>query len=358
MLSEATAVLPSLKEPTYKKSGDLFNEKKGRSTLALSQEFSYMQVDGVYSEIDRKLWLVLIYLAFDKLHISTQFVTNLRDIAKVFRECGGADDGTDWLFDSARRLRKSGVDWIDQKEGKINKTTSTLLSGLKENLETGEIAYNLDPFLVEKLLDNKEFARLRIRFTLRLSGKYTIPLYMILEPLCGRNHPHLKLTIEELRQRLNVPEGKLIDWKNFKNRVLEPALDRINEGCEEGGVIASYRTESKGRKIENIVFTAIKTPERLKDEENHSRKIGKQQANKTNAEIRPFTGEEYENFKLIARGLDIYAYEQDWRKWCAQKDIKPETPRGHFIAFLMRKAKPNKDMLNKTRSQHQEKLWE
>jgi hypothetical protein len=347
MQNEAATFSLSLPEPAYKASGNIFDEKNGRSTLPMAQHFSGVKIEGSYTETDRKLWLVLVYLAFDKLHTQSRFEANLRDIARVFREVGSGTDGIKWLIDSIERLGKTSIRWtdVDGWDG-----LTFFISGLKCNRKNGEIIYNFDPFLVEKLIDNKEFARLRIRFTLGLSGKYTLPLYMLLEGLVGREHPHVTLTIEELRQRINVPEGKLIEWKDFRKFALDPAIDKINEGSGEGGVIASYRTESKGRKIESVTFTAIKTPERLKDEVTYSRKISKEQATEEKAEIRPFTTKEYEGFKQITRGLDVYSYEQDWREWCSKKDIKPANHVGHFIAFLMRKAKPHQEMLDKKTS--------
>jgi hypothetical protein len=263
------------------------------------------------------------------------------DIAKTWRDVSGGTNGTKWLLDSAERLSKTSIRWSsdDGWDG-----VTVFLSGLAINRDNGTLIYSFPSFLRKQLVNNQEFSRLRIRFALGLAGKYTIPLYTILEGIVGLNKPVLEIGIDELRQRLNVEEGKLIDWRDFKKFALDPAMDRINEGSEQGGIIATYHTISRsGRKVTSVEFTALKTPERLSSESQFSRKIGKDQAKKTESSIPSFSCEDYDSFKTISLGQDIYAVEQEWREWCASKSITPNTPRGHFIAFLMRKAKPSKN---------------
>jgi hypothetical protein len=315
-----------------KSSGDVFDTKSD-CTLALTQEITLQRVTGIYNEVDRKLWLVLAHLSFENLGKKTIHETNLREIAKVWRELEGGRNGTKWLMDSARRLRKAGVDWNDEDgEG-----TASLLSGLVLKHETGGVFYEFGEILTRKLLDNKVFTRLKIHFLLGLSGKYSVALYMILESLANLRQPTITIPLDTLYERLNVPEGKLSSWKHFKTRALEPAIEQINKGAEDVGFVAAYETVSKGRKIVAVTFTVVKTSERLTKDNQSSRQIGINQAKKTTAEIPPFSASNYETFKQISGRLDIYAEENEWRIWCSKTTQSTANPVGSFIVWLQKR---------------------
>jgi len=327
----APAVLPS---------GDVFDPESD-CTLALTRDISLRRVTGSYTENDRKLWVLLVHLAFENLGKTTRHETNLREIAALWRKVGSADHGTQWLMDSAERLRQCGINWEDSHEV----GTCTMLSGVKINKDTGRMYYEFGGFLTEKLLDNKVFTRLRVHFMLGLSGKYAVALYTLLESLANLRQPTLTIPLDELHDRLNVPKGKYLDnWKGFKSRVLAPALEQINKGAEFDGFVADYRTETQGRKIIAVTFTVVKTAERMDKETSLSRKIGKQQATKSASQIPPFSTENYETLKrLNTTRLDIYQYESSWRDWCAKETEKTgkqtTSPIGSFISYLVREEK-------------------
>ena len=82
----------------------------------------------------------------------------------------------------------------------------------------------LIPIIKEPL----RFAWLRVHFLIKLSGKYAVTLYEILEGFANRHDGECRVTIEELRCWLKVPDGTYPDWKNFRHRVLRPAIEQIN----------------------------------------------------------------------------------------------------------------------------------
>lgn len=48
----------------------------------------------------------------------------------------------------------------------------------------------------------------------------------------------------------------------------------------------------------------------------------------------------YEKARQAAPGFDVYALEQDWREWIAQKGEQPQNPDSAFIGFCRQKARP------------------
>ena len=72
--------------------------------------------------------------------------------------------------------------------------------------------------MIERLLDNKQFSRLRLHFMIGLSGKYSVSLYMLLEAAANRQRPVIELNIDALRDALSVPVDKLGEWLTSSGR--------------------------------------------------------------------------------------------------------------------------------------------
>src|SRR5712691_1849130 len=70
-----------------------------------------VSVDGPYTERDRKLWTFLLHAIWDKLDEKDVIhEIPVTDISHVFRELGGEHDSR-WIWESARRLAKTTVEW-------------------------------------------------------------------------------------------------------------------------------------------------------------------------------------------------------------------------------------------------------
>jgi len=316
-----------LSVPFAKSHGNIFDPKSD-CTLALTRDISLRRVTGTYTENDRKLWVLLVHLAWNNLGTKTIHKTNLRDIANLWRDIGGGRSGIQWLISSAESLRQCGINW----EQGTKRGTATLLAGVEVDESTGEVLYDFGRLLTEKILDNKIFTRLQVHFMLGLSGKYTVALYTLLEGMANLERPTITLSLEELRDRLNVPEKTLSDWKDFKKRALEPAIEQINN-TENAPIMAQYKTESKGRKIVAVTFTVMKSEKRLEKEI----KLPLQPAEGKGIEKPTFKSTDYEKFGDVIRGTgkDIYALEDEWWEWSKQQGEPVKNPTAAFKRWLV-----------------------
>ena len=62
-------------------------------------------------------------------------------------------------------------------------------------------------------------------FMLGLSGKYAVTLYMLLESVANLKTPVLDVELNQLRQWLKIPDGKMEKWYDINRFALEPALE-------------------------------------------------------------------------------------------------------------------------------------
>ena len=234
-------------------------------------------VEGPYTEQDRKLWVFLLHAVWDALDDKAVHEIRIRDINSRFRkrenEGGKKQKGgrhhSDWIWDSATRLADTRVRWIRTEGDKRYKGIGRLLSAEtdEETREEGVLRFSFDPLLVPILKDPRRFARLRTHFMIDLAGKYTVTLYELLESVANKEMPVLDGSVEDLRRWLKVPEGKLSRWQDFRRRVLEPAVEQINDEPTHGaGFTVKYTPRKEGRAFKGVRFELKKTPARLKME--------------------------------------------------------------------------------------------
>jgi Initiator Replication protein len=235
-------------------------------------------VEGPYTEQDRKLWVFLLHAVWDALDYKAVHEVQIRDINGRFRKRNRAEDKrqkggrhhSDWIWESATRLADTRVRWIRTDGDKRYKGIGRLLSAEtdEEAQEGGVLRFSFDPLLVPILKDPRRFARLRTHFMIDLSGKYTVTLYELLESVANKEEPVLQASIEDLRHWLKVPEGKLSRWQDFRRRVLEPAVDQINDEPTNGaGFTVQYTLRKEGRAFRGVRFELEKTSARLKMEQ-------------------------------------------------------------------------------------------
>ena len=331
----------NLPKPTAQPTGDVLDTRQPY-TLPLNNEVALSRCIGPYTEIDRKLWATLVALAWDDLDKKSIHEANARDIARLFRELKGGNNGSAWIMDSARRLLASRLDWeTEEEEG-----TAVLLSGLRIQKISGAIYYQFSDFLIERLLDNKRFSRLRLHFMIGLSGKYSVSLYVILEAAANLRHPVVELSLDELRDRLSVPQGKLARWVDLYRKAIEPGLRQINENAIAAGFTVQCETIAKGRKFERVVFKITKTEARLSDETSI-----KERMKKTTPAAKPMTRPLYSidtALKIIrkeARGLDAQAVLAEFEDWTRKSEKPILNPLGLLTDFARRKLKEHRHEL-------------
>ena len=116
--------------------------------------------------------------------------------------------------------------------------------------KSGVIDIRLDADMKPYLLQLKEnFTEYEIIYTLHFKSKYSIRLY----ELCKSIHYNdleeynRRYSIEELRQLLGAESYTV--FKDFRRRVLEPAIDEINEYSDKE---VNYQTITQGRKVIGI----------------------------------------------------------------------------------------------------------
>lgn len=308
------------------------------ATVPVPLQTVIVKVDGPYNERDRKLWTFLLHAVFDELGEKPIHSLSVREINSVFRELGG-DHNTKWLWESAKRLAKTTVEWEttfddDRFEQGVSSLFGATIS--KKARQTGVLHFNFPPLLIPIIKQPTRFARLRVHFLMSLSGKYAVTLYEILEGFANRRDGQCRVTIDELRTWLKVPEKSYKTWKDFRKWVLDPAIKQINDDPEGAGFTVDYTPVRKGRFYHEIIFKLDRSASRKKIDKLHQ----SQSANAKAAEAARAAGRPHLREAAIqkAREASRYILDMDemqtqfWAHW--ESTGRPKFDRGVDAAFI------------------------
>src|SRR5215208_538291 len=270
--------LPLALKQRPKPTGNIWEPSKTHpATVPVPLPVVMVRVDGPFTALDRKLWLVLLHHAWDELDSDKPFhEISIAEIVRLFRRFGRTDLGTKGkvafgkteeetdaatLWDSIRRLVKTSVEWEDEDYQSISHLINEAMLN-KKYRDTGKLYYSFGRMLSKNILAPRAFARLRCHVVLALRSKYAVTLYEVLEGYVNRRESSLTVSIPDFRLWLKVPENAYPDWKDFKRNVVLPAVNEINEHCDEGGFFVSYEGLREGHAFTKIKFTLTKTTAR------------------------------------------------------------------------------------------------
>lgn len=233
------------------------------ATVPVPLQVVMVKVDGPYTERDRKLWTFLLHAVWDELGSVPVHDLPVSEINRVFRELGG-DHNAAWIWESAKRLAKTTVEWEatvgDERLLGVSSIFGAVLS--KPARASGRLNFHFPPLLIPVIKQPHRFARLRVHFMMGLSGKYAVTLYELLEGFANRRDGLFECSLDELRQWLKVPEGKYADWKDLKKRVIAPAVDQINADPLAAGFSVTYEPLRDGRFYTRLRFQLTKSKAR------------------------------------------------------------------------------------------------
>jgi hypothetical protein len=334
------------------------------ATVPVPVSVVIVRIEGPYTALDRKLWLVLLHHAWNELgKLDSQkpyHEISVTELLRLFRRFGRGDIGKRGvvkfsehaaeeteaaaLWDSVRRLVKTTVDWADAEYQGI----TILISGAllqRHYRETGKIYYAFDAALAQRILAPRVFARLRVHVVLALRSKYAVTLYEILEAYVNRRESNLVVSMNDFRLWLKVPENAYPDWKDFKRNVVLPAVNEINEHSDEGGFFVSYEGLREGRAFTKIKFTLTKTAARddrdllLQDKAQRGRAFAA-----PSIAAGPYEPSDaaWEKLLEVAPGWDRQMLVARFREWGRGK-AAPKNPHGAFLGWAKRFVKQKRD---------------
>lgn len=175
------------------------------------------------------------------------------DIKDFFNVCGFQGES----YTKMRAILKGLTDksWWAETAPKV-KSTVRWFNKVKIDENTNDITIRFDddmmPFLLKLVGQGEFYTHYELRYILALRSQYSIRLYEILKSY-QKNNRRWFFDIDELKELLNCE--KYVDFGQFRRRVLEPAVEEINE-CTD--IDVEWDVEKEGRKVTRVMFFMLK----------------------------------------------------------------------------------------------------
>ena len=311
---------------------------------------------GQLSGQERKMLNLLLAVAYPNLTTAPRHYVTTADVRAYL----GSHESNDRIRAILRRLGQiiPDVDFIDGK-GEERTTFGGLVFGSAPKGE-GSIWFTFHPDLVPCLNRPAVFARIKLAILGQFSSKYAPTLYENLELFANRDYSKVwNVAVDELRSMIGVG-GKMRLFNHFRDRVLSPALNEINDKADFTVTVEEVRAEKgRGRKVERLIFTVALKPEREAEEAELRHKLnGPDGPLKPDRARHPDTRDMFDGRTdrerggpplLLAATLDearalfddwerhrpdIHALEREWMAYEAQRSERPRNPDRAFIGWV------------------------
>lgn len=126
-----------------------------------------------------------------------------------------------------------------------------------------EIRFQFSPALRKAIENSSHWAVLSRRAILSFESKYALRLYDFLALRSNLWKTSETFSLDDIREILGVPNGKLTRWQDLKTWTLEPAVAEIGQ---LGTFYASYNAIKRGRRVIGVELTwGRKDPEAIKE---------------------------------------------------------------------------------------------
>lgn len=216
---------------------------------------------GSLTLTDRRLFNYLLASAYRSLingaHEHKVLLSAIRMFAAEVRD-GTEETDNRRLKESIKRLQRVIVEfnYLDSDRGAVWQS-SPLLGTCSIVQKTGELIFTFTPEVALRLIEPALFSFISLRVSYQFTSKYGLILYEILKRYADRDAttPYWAVKTFELRDLLGCRD-RLKDWKDFRRRAIDPALQEIAELAEFTADLDEMRQGGGrgGGKVVSVVF--------------------------------------------------------------------------------------------------------
>lgn len=196
-----------------------------------------------------KLFHLLIQFAGVKIADQTQHSVTLAALNETFHLTTGEIEGLiEELHTTTLKMK------LTDPKGRRYTKSGPILSDVEREDDTeaqAELRYEFSPAMRKAISNSTHWAVVSRRAVLAFESRYALRLYTLLSLRAGLRKTSEPITIDDLRELLGVPTGKLKRWQDLKRKAIEPALAEVNHLT---GLIANYTPIKQGRKITGITL--------------------------------------------------------------------------------------------------------
>jgi Initiator Replication protein len=217
------------------------DQKPHGDDFAKARELIEVRGTGALSLHDRRVMNVLYANA------GTQLCDEVEHVIAI-SELRGLHKGGERVKDSILRLMKTVVEMpTKDRKGRpsvklVPVLSDTTVSDDDDN-PSGQVIYSFSPGMRAIIKDSTLWGRVRTAVVFAFTSKYSLALYELITARINLTHIWQEdFSVQDLRELLGVPDGKLLRVPNLIQKVVRPAEIEVNGLADFGVKIEPIRT--------------------------------------------------------------------------------------------------------------------
>lgn len=275
----------------------------------LKKHVGAIHIRGKLSLLQRKVSNVLLLNAYEGLREKEMHSIRIKELAEVI---GFDSKNIEALKEALRGLTDIKIEWniLDQEGREAEWGRSSMLAGVTILSGRGVCRYSYYKDLREKLYNPAVYARINLSVQRDFRSSYALALY----ENCVRFRKTGStgwIELDTWRDLLGVREGTYPAFKEFRRRVLNPAIKEVNEHSDIMVTLEPPRRHK--RRIVALKFAIKNNPQLSLGLENKSRLARYEVVHEEKEEERGPLVERLAAFGLEAQASDIIARHDEAR---------------------------------------------
>ena len=217
------------------------DQKPHGDDFAKARELIEVRGTGALSLHDRRVMNVLYANA------GTQLCDDVEHVIAI-SELRGLHKGGERVKDSILRLMKTVVEMpTKDRKGRpsvklVPVLSDTTVSDDDDN-PSGQVIYSFSPGMRAIIKDSTLWGRVRTAVVFAFTSKYSLALYELITARINLTHVWQEdFSVQDLRELLGVPDGKLMRVPNLIQKVIRPAEIEVNGLADFAVKIEPIRT--------------------------------------------------------------------------------------------------------------------
>jgi len=194
-----------------------------------------------------KLFHLLIQMAGVRITDQIQHKVTLSSLNETFHSSvSELEELVEELHTTTLRLH------LTDSNGRRFTKSGPLLSDVEredENQNQAELRFEFSPAMRKAISNSTHWAVISRRAVMSFESRYALRLYTLLCLRSGLRKVSEEFNLDDLRELLGVPEGKLARWQDLKTWAIEPAIAEVSH---LSGIHATYSPLRRGRRVVGI----------------------------------------------------------------------------------------------------------
>ncbi len=225
--------------------------ENNNTALELKKHSALSNIKNELTAVQRKLYNSALFIAGKELKKNPEtrlFKVPFSELSKT----AGLENETNLsrLKADFKALKKIDIEYnIIEKDKNNVWGIFSLLSYAEINFGSEIVEFEFPLKILNQIVSPDIYALLNLRIINQLNSKYSIALYETFSDI--KKLVSYRFEIPMLRKLLGIEDNEYLDFKNFRNRCIIPAVKEINEKTE---LNISYELEKTGRSVTGITF--------------------------------------------------------------------------------------------------------